>query len=144
MNRLILLGVACASALTVLAGLVAQSPRSSPTKEFMRQKLQHSQRVLEGITLEDFELVAKEARKLSALSQDASWRAFNNPEYIQHTETFRRHVDALARAAANRNVEGATLAYFNVTMSCVECHKFIRGQKAARLETITPRGHVQL
>jgi hypothetical protein len=110
----------------------------------MRQKLQHSQRVLEGITLEDFELVAKEARKLSALSQDASWRAFNNPEYVQHTATFRRHVDALARAAANRNVEGATLAYFNVTMSCVECHKFIRGQKAARLETITPLAHTRL
>jgi hypothetical protein len=35
--------------------LSRQPKTSSPTKEFMRQKLEHAQRVLEGITTEQFE-----------------------------------------------------------------------------------------
>jgi len=126
--------LALAGGAVAITGLIGEPQKSSPNREFMRQKLEHAQRVLEGITLEDFELVTKNARKLSALSQEAAWRAFDSPEYIEHSARFRRNTEALARAAANRNLDGATLAHFNVTMSCVECHKFVRGKSAARIK----------
>lgn len=131
------IGVLGLAVLVVLPGIFLAQPKSpSPTKEFMRQKLEHAQRVLEGIALEDFELIAKHARKLSAMSQEANWRAFDNPEYARHSETFRRDVDALNKAAAARNLDGAMLAYVRMTMSCVECHKFVRGKKVAAVKNL--------
>ena len=62
MKKRMFISVVGATVLFAIVGLVANAQKSSPTKEFMRQKLEHSQRVLEGITTENFELVAKHAR----------------------------------------------------------------------------------
>jgi hypothetical protein len=32
----------------------------------------------------------------------------------------------LIRAAENENLDGATLAYLQLTLSCVNCHKVVR------------------
>ena len=40
---------------------------------FMRLKLDHSQKVLEGLTLEDFELMAKHAQQIALLTEDETW-----------------------------------------------------------------------
>jgi hypothetical protein len=132
------ISVICVAVLFALGSLLAQPKSLSPTRQFMRQKLEHTQRVLEGISLEDFELVAKHARKLSAMSQEASWRAFDNPEYVRFSDSFRRDVNALNKAAADHNLDAATLAYVKMTMGCVECHKFVRGKKVAKLKVTTP------
>ena len=79
--------------------------------------------------MEDFESIAIHARKLRAMSDQAGWRTFENPDYVQQSEIFRRQVDALVKAARERNLDGATLAYTKITFSCVECHKYIRGRK---------------
>lgn len=131
MKRRFLFGTAVSLALFLWAGATAQPKKLAPTKEFMREKLGHSQSVLEGLALEDFELVANHARRLGAMSKEMGWRAFDNPDYAQHSDNFRRSVDALAKAATDRNLDGATLAYFKVTMCCIECHKFVRGKKVA-------------
>jgi cytochrome c556 len=68
---------------------------------------------------------------LSAMTQEADWRAFENPDYEQNSATFRRQVDALVKSARNKNLDGATLAYVRMTMSCVDCHKFVRGKIVA-------------
>jgi cytochrome c556 len=98
------------------------------TKEFMREKLEHAQKVLEAIALEDFDTLAARAQKLSAMTQGAKWQAFQNPDYVEFSMAFRRNVDAMAKAARDKNIDGATLAYVRMTMSCVECHKFVRGK----------------
>ncbi len=56
---------------------------------------------------------------------------FENPDYADHSATFRKNVDALIRAARNKNLDGATLAYVRITMNCVDCHKFVRGKLVA-------------
>ena len=114
-----------------IGGLLAQSKRQRAVKEFMRDKLELSQKVLEGLSTEDYDLIAAKATKLSAMTQEADWRAFENPDYDQHSVSFRRQVDALAKAARNKNLDGATLAYVRMTMSCVDCHKFVRGKIVA-------------
>jgi cytochrome c556 len=126
--------IACAIALTAagLNGLFAQSKRQRAAKEFMRDKLELSQKVLEGLATEDYDLITAKATKLSAMTQEADWRVFENPDYDQHSATFRRHADALVRSAKNKNLDGATLAYVRLTMSCVDCHKYVRGRIVAR------------
>ena len=117
---------------TCLIATVAQTRKTSPAKEFMREKLAHSQSVLEGIALEDYQLILTHSSKLSAMSQNSSWKVFQNPEYLEHSATFRRLADTLTRAARERNLDEATVAYLGMTMSCVDCHKFVRGKRLAQ------------
>lgn len=127
--------------LLVLAFVVASGVSVSPAqpqgkrapREFMRDKLQLSQQVLEGLVTEDFDLVIAKASKLSAMTQEADWRVFQNPDYERYSAEFQRHVDSLRRSAENRNLDGATLAYTKSTQSCIECHKFVRGRKLASI-----------
>lgn len=105
----------------------------TPGREFMRQKLGHAQSALEGIAMENFDLVATHAAKLGALSTEAAWRVFDTAEYAHQSMLFKRQADSLAQAAREHNLDAATLAYTKMTFSCVECHKYIRGRKAASL-----------
>lgn len=107
---------------------VAESRRGQTGRELMREKLAASQKVLEGLALEDFDLVARQSARLSAMSQSAEWRTLGGPEYEQQTLLFRRQADALNRAARERSLDASTLAYVRLTMSCVDCHKFLRGK----------------
>ena len=111
---------------------VGQPKPGMSTKEFMREKLAHSQKVLEGLAMEDYFTIQAESKKLSAMTQEATWQAFQNPDYAQHSAIFRRHANALMRAAQDKNLDAATLAYVRLTMSCVDCHKLVRGKLIAQ------------
>lgn len=119
--------------LVVALSLFAQTRTTSPFKEQMRQKLDHSQSVLEGIALENFESIAAHAAKLRALSEQPGWNLFDTADYAEQSLLFKRNVDGLSKAARDHNLDAATLAYTKVTFSCVDCHKYIRGRKVASL-----------
>ena len=110
-----------------LGSLPAQPPERNPTKDVMRFKLHFAQGVLEGITTENFPLIITNALKLKALSQSADWKLRSTREYQRLTSDFERAVELLERAARNRNVDAATIAYSQVTTTCVTCHKYLRG-----------------
>ena len=111
----------------------AQNKKSRAMKEFMRDKLELAQGILEGLSVENYDLITSRAQRLSAMSQQADWKVFENPDYEQQSFAFRRNVDSLTKAAKNKNLDGATLAYVRVTMSCIECHKYVRGRLVASL-----------
>lgn len=100
----------------------------------MRQKLEHAQKVLEGIAVKDFDLLEKHAHNLMILSQKAEWKVLTTPEYELRSDEFRRNADSLAKAAKDKNLDGAALAYVQMTMSCVNCHKHVRDVRMARLD----------
>ena len=110
---------------------LAQSKRARAAKEFMHDKLELSQRVLEGLATENYELIISKGTRLSAMSKEADWRVFENPDYDQQSVIFRRQVDSLVKAARDKNLDAATLAYVRLTMSCVDCHKLVRGKSTA-------------
>ena len=97
------------------------------TKEFMREKLEHAQKLLEALALEDFNTVRARAEKLSEMTRAASWQAFQNPDYVEFSAAFRRHANSIAKAAREKNIDAATLGYMRMTGSCMDCHKFVRG-----------------
>lgn len=136
-TRLLLLTVLLATAAWISVAL-AQSKRIRANKEFMRDKLELSQRLLEGLAIEDYNLLIARGTKLSAMSQEADWRVFENPDYDQQSSSFRRHVDSLVKAARDKDLDAATLAYVRVTMSCVDCHKLVRGKLIAAAGRIRP------
>ncbi|MDX1961585.1 MAG: hypothetical protein SFX18_00440 [Pirellulales bacterium] len=122
------------SASLIIGGLVggwawAKQPEPAPTgniQDFMRVKLKHSQSILEGLATEDYDKMAKGSQELSLLSLVASWRVLQTEEYVQHSNEFRRAADALRDAAKKKNLDGAALAYVDLTLKCVSCHKYVR------------------
>ena len=109
------------------------------TKDVMKFKLYFAQRVLEGITMENFELIATNAQKLASLSQAADWQVRQTPEFQKFTTDYARHAKALGKAARDRNVDAATVAYFQLTVSCVNCHHYLRGAGTAENESASPK-----
>lgn len=99
---------------------------------FMRAKLVHSGDVLEGLALGDFDLIAKGAQELSLASQDSNWNVLQTEDYVRQSMEFRRSCDSLRRAAKDRNLDGAALAWMEVTMKCVQCHRSLRDEERGR------------
>ena len=124
-------GVAAVIVTAVLIGS-GQSEEPNKVRDFMRVKLSYSQKVLEGLTIEDFDLIAKNSQAMSLLSQATNWQVLTTAEYLQHSQDFRRTADALTEAARKKNLDGAALAYVELTMKCINCHKYVRGVQRAR------------
>ena len=103
-----------------------QAEKESGVKETMRQKVAYSQQVLVGITLEDYGLVADNAKKLVELSNKTNWYSRQVPEYELFLNEFRRNAQELMKAGQQKNLDAASVAYGQMTSSCISCHKFIR------------------
>lgn len=114
----------------VVAGCAAAyaSPAFGQEKlsNFMKVKLDHSQKTLEGLAKGDFDLIAKHSQAISLLCQDELWMVVQTAEYRERSREFQRTVNAITDAARKQNLEAATLAYVDATLKCVSCHKFIR------------------
>jgi hypothetical protein len=104
----------------------------------MRQKLDHSQKVLEGLTLENYALVAENARALKELSEDARWRVSPNINYLRLSAEFQDLAQEVAEKAKQKNLDGATLAYVRMTVNCVKCHEYTRENRITRLDSRVP------
>jgi len=119
------------SAGLLAAAVLAQesAPKADAVADFMRAKLGHSQHVLEGLSLEDYDLIARGAQELALASQASSWQVLQTEEYARQSGEFRRSCDSLRNAAKAKNLDGAALAWMEVTMKCIQCHKYVRDQR---------------
>ncbi len=124
----------------VVVGLWLVSPGMSqekkPTKaeilrEFMRKKLDACNQVLEGLVTEDGKMVAAGAKALNEMSSAEKWRVSNDVVYRQFSEEFQRSTKKLQQAAEKENFDDVALKWIDTTMSCVECHKWVRGMRVA-------------
>lgn len=94
--------------------------------KFMRAKVEHSKQIVEGLAMENYDAIAQNAQDLMLLMNESMWNAFQTPEYVAMSGEFKAAAEHLREAAHNKNVDGATLAYFEVTLTCVRCHKYVR------------------
>jgi hypothetical protein len=113
--------------------LVIDAARAeAPTlKDIMQRKLDHAQKVLEGIALADFGIIEREADLLYRLSEASAWTVLSTPEYLRLSGAFRDTAGALKDEAKARNLDAAVLAYMEMTTGCVQCHKYLRGARLA-------------
>ena len=123
------LALACLSFVPALSTGGAEQQEKQSRSEFMRRKLEFSKNVLEGLALEQYPMIEKNAKALRVLSQAAEWEVPMIPnvtDYVALTSEFQRYADDLIKAAKQGNIDGATLAYVKLTMNCVQCHKYVR------------------
>lgn len=91
----------------------------------MAKKLAYSSSVLDGIARGDFPAIAKNAAALRELGQ-RQWLQHETPEYREQLKVFWFASEELARSADEKNGDGAALAFVQMTISCVNCHKYLR------------------
>lgn len=116
----------------VTAAVVQEVIAQVRLQQLMAAKLQHAQKLLEGIALGKFDKIEKSAEELIRISRTAEWLAQKTPRYEQFSNDFTTSAEAIATKAKAKNLDGVTLAYFDLTRSCVRCHQHIREIRDAR------------
>ena len=117
--------------LTIAGGLLAVSAQQQDvieedTSKFMNRKLDYSREIVEGLTTENYKQITKAAQDMMLLSHEADWNVATSPQYLKASSDFRDTVSRLRDAGDSKNLDGATIAYFEVTLNCVRCHKQLR------------------
>ena len=134
-----LLRLVAASVVGLLAA--ATSPTNADDKPdqnqekasaWMKQKLELSQNILAGLTKADFEAIELNAQRMNLVNYLEKWVAGGNAnykDYMRQLSYFEMANRELLRQSRTKNIEGATLAYNQLTVSCVQCHQVVRSAK---------------
>jgi hypothetical protein len=128
---LIVLGVLCVCPVGA-ADKKLEETKGDKQKEaslWMVKKLDHSQKILAGLTKADFEMIRKNAQAMQVVGYLEAWDRAHLPEYKRQLQYFNDANKELIRQAGNKNIGGATLAYTQMTLSCVSCHNVVRDSK---------------
>ncbi len=94
---------------------------------WMQKKLQYSTAILAGLTSEDFEQIAKNAHSMNALGHLEKWVRAGSSDYGSQLKIFEFANKQLIEMANDENLDGAAIAFVQLTLSCVNCHKVVRG-----------------
>jgi hypothetical protein len=138
--------------LATLAALLSRPPMSSgepppggaPKRELpvdktevqqlMQRKRELSHEAFDAIVAKDFPRIGRNAKALAAISQAVEWRVIPTPHYLQYSVEFQEVAEKLAEKARDKNSDGVTLAFTQMTFSCVRCHDYIRQTRSTRLD----------
>jgi hypothetical protein len=120
----------------VLSGAIfslAAMPGQGPALDrVMRQKLQYAQKILEAVVISDWSSLEANSRDLERLTRDPSWTILRYPEYAKRSAAFADAIRVLHTVAAQRDLEATPRAYIEVTLQCVECHRYLARARIAK------------
>jgi hypothetical protein len=120
-----------ALALLALLNVSATSTQGPALDRLMRKKLDCSQKILEAVVTSRWTDLEARSRELEAFTNDPAWMVLNAPQYARHSEGFREAARTLHAAAARRDMEATPQAYVALTLSCVQCHRFLARNRLA-------------
>ncbi len=106
---------------------VSDSLPIPPESEAMKGKLKNAHAVLDALALADYESLRLNADVLKHIAEMRVFvTAHRSEEYKFQAQAFKIAADDLMKAARARNLEAATLAYNDMTRTCVKCHATFR------------------
>lgn len=118
------------------AAVWPERPRSvvaqdqSPLAKFMRKKLDTSSLILEGLTTEDMAKIKEGTKSLLEMSKSEMWNVLVDEDYREFNRDFRSSIRKLEQAAKDENLDNALLQWNDAVKGCVECHKYVRSERA--------------
>ena len=123
--NLVLAALICVALLTP-PPLWSQEPADANID--MHKKLEYSRDILNGLVMEDFDTVLKSAKALNKLGK-RKWMENESSAYRTQNQVFWFTTGTLLMAAEQKNIDGATLSYTQMTVSCVRCHQLLRDRR---------------
>lgn len=133
--------VVAAAALAAGHGRADDRPKpADPPKKptVMQRKLTHAQKVLEGLATEDYKKIGANADGLLDCIKDATWKIAQTDRYELYSGDFRRGVEGMKKAATDKKIDAAALAYVDITLTCVKCHRYLRDEGIALAPGLVP------
>ena len=97
----------------------------------MREKLGHSQKILEAILTSNFALLDRESAALAKATEVPAWTVLQGPEYMRQSEAFLKALRELRDAAKGRDLDAAAQRYNTLTTSCFACHRYMKDRRLA-------------
>lgn len=116
-------------------------PKDDPNRQpsvWMRRKLEYSKKILSGLTSGDFDEIADSARKMKLLDRIELFVRGRSPSYRAQFGVFQDANRELIREADKKNLDGAALAFTQLTISCIQCHKRLREMPADGADAVEP------
>jgi hypothetical protein len=118
--------------IVALCGTAATA--QSRTGRIMRQKLAHSQKIVEAILTSDFGLLARESAALGKVTESSAWTsALRGPEYVRQSDAFLKTLRDLGESGRTHDLDAAAQQYTAMTMTCFSCHRHMKDQRIAGL-----------
>jgi hypothetical protein len=109
---------------------IGQEPKPAAPEQtvsfWMRKKLEFSQAILGAITTADYEKIEENGKAMHKLSRVEGFIRRQTPGYQTQLRIFDESAAEIIRQAQRQNVDGAALAFTQMTISCVNCHKRLR------------------
>ncbi len=136
--RIVVFLVGCLT-LSLIGGLVVRAQvqdrpdqqervKQQARKKFMRGKLDSNKKIVEGLSMKDFAMIREGAQNVTAVVKGQHWFVLDTPAYKQYSQDMEQAAQLLVDAADKKNIEAATLRYFDLTLDCIDCHRYIETQ----------------
>jgi hypothetical protein len=117
-------------ALVAMSGS-AGSAQTPATGRVMREKLGHSQKILEAILTSNFALLERESAALAKATELPAWTVLRGPEYMKQSDAFLQALLELTDAAKARDLDTAAQRYNTLTTTCFGCHRSMKDRRLA-------------
>lgn len=105
--------------------------QTSALKSIMREKLSHSQQLLDAVVTSRWAPLEEHALALKKVTERPAWMVLQSSEYARDTTRFVRALDDLLDAARRKDLEQTPTAYNALTLSCVQCHRHVARMRLA-------------
>jgi len=116
--------------MTTLA-VLNSSAQTTALNRVMRQKLENSQGLLAAVVTSNWADLERRSEALVRITNDPAWAVLNTPEYARQSQAFLHAAQDLVEAATRRDLDAAPLAYTSLTLSCVQCHRYVARARIA-------------
>lgn len=103
-----------------------QGAEAESRRDFMRTKLLFSKNIFEGLTTGNFNLVNEGIEEVQRVTEGSAWVDVDDERYQKLTSEFKTTIKRLKEAAATKNIDATALRYYQMSTSCIDCHKHIR------------------
>ena len=109
----------------------AVASASTTFSVWMDVKVEESQKVFAALARADFKGIVASTEKLKKVSTLEGFVRRNAPGYRTQLRSFEFAVDEIQQQAKRESIEGVTMGFNQLTLSCVNCHRQLRRQVAA-------------
>jgi hypothetical protein len=119
--------------LSLLAGGAPAPGQTVATQHVMQKKLAYTHHILEALMTSNMVVLHEASEALARVPQELGWMVLKTPEYQRHSTAFVNATQALVAAANDRDLDAAAVHYAAMTMTCYQCHRYLKNARIAEL-----------
>lgn len=120
------------AALAIVLCTVPSASQTMATRHVMLGKLEKVQHVLEAILKSDCDLLERETQALARVPEQPGWSVLTTAEYVRYSQAFLNATNDLLVSARSRDLDAAMTRYQELTMTCYQCHRYVKNARIAR------------